>query len=298
MGRHPKGQVLLTMCGRTHRGRVRKENQDSLLVADLGSTDRGQDVTGGASTTVGPTSFRLADEGAILLVADGMGGRAGGAAASALAVSTVHDAMTEPAALASDSEDFVRRLKRALELANESIHEESRRDDGLRGMGTTATLAGIHAGAVYLAQVGDSRAYLIRKDQVVRVTRDQSLVQDLIDSGVLSEQEARSVRDNRILQALGPGPTVSPALTYHELQREDVVLLCSDGLSRVVEDEEILDVVKGASDCLAACDQLIALANARGGPDNITVLIARVDGDGLHTGEDAAIARRTYELST
>jgi protein phosphatase len=296
MSRARKGQVVLSICGRTHRGRVRKENQDSLLVADLGSSDPARNGGRPSGSSVGPLRFAVTDRGAIMLVADGMGGRAGGARASALAVSSIGDAMSESADGASDSEDFVRRLKRALDLANEEIREVSRRDDALRGMGTTATLAGIHAGAVYLAQVGDSRAYLIRRNELARVTRDQSLVQDLIDSGVLSEQEARSVRDNRILQALGTAPTVTPALTYHDLQREDVLLLCSDGLSRVVEDAEILDVVKGASDCLAACDQLIALANARGGPDNVTVLIARVDGDGLGAGGGSAVARRTYEL--
>jgi protein phosphatase len=284
MSRETKGQVQLSVCGRTHKGRVRKENQDSLLVADLGNAHLARDGAPSTATSVGPLRFALTAHGAILLVADGMGGRAGGAKASALAVASVRDAMTEPVASAPDPDGFVRRLKRALDLANEEIHEVSRRDDALRGMGTTATLAGIHAGAVYLAQVGDSRAYLIRKNELARITRDQSLVQDLIDSGILSEEEAKSVRDNRILQALGTSPTVTPALTHHDLRRDDVLLLCSDGLSRVVEDSEILDVVAGASDCLAACDQLIALANARGGPDNITVLIARVGGDGLGGG--------------
>lgn len=187
-------------------------------------------------------------------------------------------------------------LRRALDLANEDIHEESRRDDSLRGMGTTATLAGIHAGVVYLAQVGDSRAYLVRKDALARVTRDQSLVQDLIDTGIVSEEEARGIKDNRILQALGTSPTVTPEVTYHALRRGDLLLLCSDGLSRVVSDDEILDVVRSAGDCLVMCDQLIALANARGGPDNITVLVARIEGDGVGVAErDDGVARRVYE---
>jgi protein phosphatase len=298
MSKPPDGPILVTVCGRTHTGRARKENQDSLLVADLGRSGSADGNGGRATgTTVGPMHLSLADEGLILLVADGMGGRAGGAKASALAVSAVGAAMADDAATdGAPGDAFALRLSRALDLANEEIHEVSRRDDALRGMGTTATLAGIHAGVVYLAQVGDSRAYLVRKDELARITRDQSLIQDLIDSGVLSEQEAKGVRDNRILQALGTSPTVKPELTYHDLRREDVLLLCSDGLSRVVGDDEILEVVKGASDCLAACDQLIALANARGGPDNITVLIARMDGDGLGRAQgNEGVARRAFE---
>ena len=203
--------------------------------------------------------------------------------------------MGDPSLLAAGPEAFVSRLRRALELANEEIHEQARRDDGLRGMGTTATLAGVLGGTVYFAQVGDSRGYLVRGGALARLTRDQSFVQDLIDSGVVDEEEAKGIRDNRILQALGTAPSVLPEMTYHELRRGDVVLLCSDGLSRVVSDGEILNVVRGAGDCLAACERLIALANSRGGPDNITVLLARVDGEGLGAAEaGSAPARRLY----
>jgi protein phosphatase len=293
MAKRAKGEILVSVCGRTHTGRVRKENQDSLLVVDLGGAGGASSATG---SSLGPLRFTLTNEGVILLVADGMGGRAGGAKASGLAVSVVRAAMANGAdENAGHPEAFAFRLRRALDQANEEIHEQSRRDDALRGMGTTATLAGIHADVVYLAQVGDSRAYLIRGGEVARITRDQSLVQDLIDAGVLSEADAKNVRDNRILQALGTSPTVTPVMTYHDLRRDDALLLCSDGLSRVVRDDEILEVVKGASDCLAACDQLIALANARGGPDNITVLLARMGGDGLPPPDGASVARRAYE---
>mgnify|MGYP001224357752 CR=1 FL=1 len=295
MGEHADSQIVVSVCGRTHRGRVRKDNQDSMLVADLARTEA-ENAAPPVGTSLGPLRFALTERGAILLVADGMGGRAGGARASALAAAAVHESMTDDATHGSSPDAFVHRLRRALDIANEEIHEESRRDDALRGMGTTATLAGLRAGVVYLAQVGDSRAYLLRSGSLARVTRDQSFVQDLIDSGVLSEQEARGVRDNRILQALGTGPTVTPEVTYHDLRRDDVLLLCSDGLSRVVGDEEILEVVRGATDCLTVCDQLIALANARGGPDNVTVLVARVAGSGLGRAENGdGVGRRVYE---
>jgi protein phosphatase len=212
-----------------------------------------------------------------------------------MAVAAVREAMGDPSLLGGRSKAFVSRLRRALELANEEIHEQSRRDDNLRGMGTTATLAGLHGANVYFAQVGDSRGYLVRGGALARLTRDQSLVQDLIDSGIVDEEGAKTIRDNRILQALGTAPGVLPEMTYHELRRGDIILLCSDGLSRVVSDDEILAVVGSADDCLAICERLIALANARGGPDNITVLVARVDGEGLASAEGGAVpVRRVY----
>jgi protein phosphatase len=291
------GRIVVSGCARTHRGKVRKENQDSFLLADLSriATRGGGLEVSESATGVGPFDFTLTEEGAVLLVADGMGGRAGGARASAMAVAAVRQAMGDAAADGAGGEGFPSRLRRALELANEEIHEQSRRDDNLRGMGTTATLAGLLDGTVYFAQVGDSRGYLVRGGALARLTRDQSLVQDLIDSGVVDEEGARTMRDNRILQARGAAPGVLPEMTYHELRRGDLVLLCSDGLSRVVSDDEILTVVENADDCLVMCDRLIALANSRGGPDNITVLVARVDGDGLATAEGGSPpARRVY----
>lgn len=302
------GPIVVSACGRTHVGRVRSENQDRLLVADLArgdaergsgdeSADRGAGDSSSRGSSVGPLRFELGREGAILLVADGMGGRAGGARASTLAVTSVGAAMRDGHGPERGSRDFVVRLRTALEGANRIIHEESGRDEQLRGMGTTATLAGIFGDTVYLAQVGDSRAYLVRSGVAVRLTRDQSLVQDMIDSGVLSEDEAQNVRNNMILQALGVASTVRPEVTFQDLRRDDVLLLCSDGLSQVVRDEEIGAVVAGAADCAAACDQLIALANERGGPDNVTVLVARVCGEALARPEQGeALARRAYDF--
>jgi PPM family protein phosphatase len=292
------GEIIVSACGRTHRGRVRKDNQDRLLVADLAGTalpDGNGAPTEGSS--VGPVRFVLSGKGALLLVADGMGGRAGGSRASDLAVTTVRSAMADgsSAGEAPSAESFVLRLRGALEVANQEIHEASGRDERLRGMGTTATLAGILQGFVYLAQVGDSRAYLVRQRSLAQLTRDQSLVQDMIDSGVLSETDAERVSNNMILQALGPTPSVKPEMTYHRLRRGDVLLLCSDGLSRVVRDDEIVAAVAESADCLSTCDRLIGLANDRGGPDNVTVLVARVDGEGLGMAEPAdVVGRQVY----
>jgi PPM family protein phosphatase len=291
--------IVVSACGRTHRGRVRSENQDHLLVADLAERIPNAHAADEArAAAVGPLTFELSEHGAILLVADGMGGRAGGARASALAVAAVRRAMSNSTAGGNglDPDGFVVQLRRALDEANRAIHDEAGREYHLRGMGTTATLAGLHGDAVYLAQVGDSRAYLVRGGSVTRLTRDQSLVQDLIDSGVLDEAEAHTVRRNVILQALGAGPSVEPEVTYQGLRKDDVLLLCSDGLSQVVSDDEILEAVTQSGDCLTMCDRLVGLANDRGGPDNVTVLVARVDGDGLEQALGAeGVGRRVWE---
>jgi protein phosphatase len=294
-------EVLVSAFGRTDRGRVRGENQDRLFLADLGRSEPEpcEGLDGSGPTSIGPVRFALGLEGAVLFVADGMGGRAGGARASGLAVSAVCDVMGAEADRrpAPDARDFAARMVRSLVAANATIHDESSTSGATRGMGTTATLVGILGRSVYVAQVGDSRAYLLRGGQSGRLTRDQSLVQDMIDAGVLTEDDVQSAKSNMLLQAIGTSRTVRPAVTHHELCREDVILLCSDGLTQLVRDEELASKVAQAVDCETLCEELISLANERGGPDNITVLVARVDGEGLQEPRDSdAIERKSFEI--
>jgi protein phosphatase len=167
-------------------------------------------------------------------------------------------------------------------------------------MGTTTTAAGVLNDHLYLTQVGDSRAYLIRGGQAHQITKDQSLMQRLVEAGELTEEEAaQSERRNIILQALGPDPKVKVDLTYQEVRRGDILVLCSDGLTGQVKKDEIAKIVTGAKDLSSACEQLIALANERGGPDNITVVIARFDGDGLRfsgSGTQEDVGHQVYPL--
>jgi len=180
------------------------------------------------------------------------------------------------------SQRFAYRLKEAVEVANSHIHAYAKAHPEVRGMGTTTTAVGVLGDHVYLSQVGDSRAYLIRDGAAVQLTKDQSLMQRLVEAGELTEEEAaQSERRNIILQALGPDAKVKVDLTHQELRRGDVLVLCSDGLSGQVKKEEIAEIAGNAPDLQAACERLIALANERGGPDNITVIVARFDGDGL-----------------
>lgn len=288
-------EIRVSVCGRSDRGQVRKNNQDRFLLADLSKDGPESPRSDDESFALGPLEFTLGEAGAVLMVADGMGGRAGGERASAAAVDAVGLAMADGSGRASSAPDFVERLDRALVTANDAIYAEGKSQLELAGMGTTATLAGLFGDTVYVAQVGDSRAYLARGGAIARLTRDQSLVQDLIDMGVLSEDDAQSVPSNQILQALGATPTVKPALTYHELRRGDVLLLCSDGLSRVVSDEEVQVAITAAEDCATLCDELVDLANQRGGPDNITVLAARIHGDGApKPGGGETVQRKAY----
>jgi protein phosphatase len=162
-------------------------------------------------------------------------------------------------------------------------------------MGTTATVVGILGPWAFLSQVGDSRAYLVRDGVATQLTKDQSLMQRLIDAGELTEEEAAvSERRNIIMQALGPEPRVRVDLTAQHLCRGDVLVVCSDGLSGQVRASEIAEEIGSAENLDAACAALIARANAAGGPDNITVIAARVEGEALPAQHAVPPGHRPY----
>jgi protein phosphatase len=229
-----------------------------------------------------------------------MGGAAAGELASQMATESIHGHLAATWGAEGDAraQRFALRLKEAVEAANIRIHAHASANPALRGMGTTATAAGVLADHLYLTQVGDSRAYLVRGGQAVQLTRDQSLTQRLVEAGELTEEEAaRSDRRNIILQALGPDARIKVDLTHQELRRGDALVLCSDGLSGQVKKEEIADVVRRHPDSAEACERLIALANERGGPDNITVVVARFDGEGLQPPDAAGdVGHQIYPL--
>ena len=177
---------------------------------------------------------------------------------------------------------FAAALKAAAEAANTRIFTYALEHPENRGLGTTATIAGLLGDTLYVAQVGDSRAYLIRDGVARQITKDQSLMQRLIEAGELTPDEAeRSERRNIILQALGPEPSVKIDLTYQRLRRGDTLVLCTDGLSGLVKKDEIAEVVTQFPELVDVCRELIDRANENGGPDNITVIAARFEGSGL-----------------
>ena len=193
----------------------------------------------------------------------------------------------------------MRAIKHATKAANQQIHTFAASHREYRGMGTTATVAGLLGDTLYLAQVGDSRAYLVRDGVARQITKDQSLMQKLIEAGELTEEEAaQSERRNIILQALGPEPMIKIDLTHQQVRRGDMLVLCSDGLSgQVGKDEIARDRDRGSRISSTACKQLIDRANENGGPDNITVIVARFDGSRLNpAGGTDEVGHRVFPL--
>jgi serine/threonine protein phosphatase PrpC len=259
------------VASRSHVGRVRVVNEDSC------------------------GSYRSADGSRLLVVADGMGGHRGGATASrealaAIAADFLADANGERAAdlperAAPGAADPGERLRRAIESANERVHSMSEEDPGLAGMGTTVVAFLLDApGRGTVAHVGDSRAYRLRGGRLEALTTDHSVVAEMLRRGVLTAEEAAyHPRRNEILRSVGVLPEVDVEVGAVELAVGDWILLCSDGLCGVVSDAEIEEVlVAAASDPNAletAADDLVALANDCGGPDNVTVqLLALLPG--------------------
>lgn len=286
------GPIRVKVFAKTDTGRTREHNEDNFLVADL--------TQGEASLKPHVRDHELGERGSLFVVADGMGGAAAGELASEMATQTIFSYLVDR--WRGDSEPtaqrFALRIKEAVETANERIHAHAKAHPEVRGMGTTATAVGVLADHLYLSQVGDSRAYLIRDGRAHQLTKDQSLMQRLVEAGELTEEEAaQSERRNIILQALGPDAKIKVDLTHQELRRGDVLVLCSDGLSGQVKKDEIAKVAESATDLVQACDHLITMANERGGPDNITVIIAQFDGEALRPSQgDDAVGHQVYPL--
>src|SRR6185436_2650119 len=157
----------------------------------------------------------------------------------------------------ASADRFAYRMKEAVELANQQIYGYAREHPEVRGMGTTVTAAGVNGDELYLAQIGDSRAYLVRNGEAIQLTKDQSLMQRLVDAGELTESEAeQSERRNIILQALGPDPRVKVDLTHQSLRRGDTLIVCSDGLSGLVRREEFADLAREHVELPALCSAL------------------------------------------
>jgi protein phosphatase len=273
--------IILAFFAQTDIGLMRTGNEDNFLVLDLST---GKSWT--ALDEAPAEEWRAYEEGpygTLLAVSDGMGGALAGEVASRLAVETVRDRMLQLQRHAIYSQlPFGERLRVAMEQANGLIHEEGLDNPLHKGLGATFTAVASHQGEAYFAQVGDSRGYLLRKGEIVRVTKDQSLVQQLIDAGQITEQEAEThAYRNVILQALGAHPTVSVEVNSVTLCQDDVLILCSDGLSGKLQDHEIAQIVLESSTYREACRVMVGLANHRGGDDNITVVIARFEGGSL-----------------
>ncbi len=286
------GTVRVSVFGKTDLGRTRDHNEDTFLVADL--------TTGQSVSSLAAAEHVIGPRGSLFMVADGMGGAAAGELASSMAAQVIFEHLSTEWRNDKDGsgERFAFRMREAVDRANAEIHAYAQQHPDVRGMGTTLTAAGVFGSTIYLAQIGDSRAYLVRNDRAFQLTKDQSLTQRLVDAGELTEEEAETnVRRNIILQALGPDPKVRVVLSTQELRRNDVLVVCSDGLSGLVKKEEIAERVVAEPDLARACSQLIEMANERGGPDNITVVMARFLGEGLRAvGDESEPGHKVLRL--
>jgi protein phosphatase len=285
--------IRMRLFARTDVGQVREHNEDNFLVADLTRRSRG--------LLDANRTAELGLQGSLFAVCDGMGGAAAGEIASRLAVDILYeqmiDGLDDGGPVVRD--DLARRLVRAVELAGQRIFHEAKADRSRRGMGTTVTAAALVDDHLFLAQVGDSRAYILRNGELVQVTRDQSLVNQLIEAGQLTEEEAETFEHNNIiLQALGTADSVQVDLTYAELKRGDILMLCSDGLSGMMRHDEIREILRSPLDPLEQCKALTDRANQAGGHDNITVIVVHFEGDPLSepATDNAPLKYRKYTL--
>jgi protein phosphatase len=265
--------IEIEIFGKTDVGLIREHNEDNFLIADVSAGVRSNDGKE-------PLRLKLGDKGALLLVCDGMGGAAAGEVASQMAVDSIYEALSASEPLARDR--FARLVRRSVERANERIFIQSRDNQSERGMGTTCTVAALVDSTLVVGQIGDSRCYILRDGKLAQVTKDQSLAWQLIEAGAMTPEEAKAFEHaNIILQALGVQERVEVVLSQVDLRKGDVALLCSDGLHGPVSDEELLSVLVMESDLQKAAQTLIQKALDRDGPDNITVVLARFDGDAL-----------------
>jgi PPM family protein phosphatase len=262
-------RTIVNVVAASDIGALRRSNEDYYLIADLTSsaaTTHGNDALG---------TLRAAQP--VLVVADGMGGAAGGEVASGMAATVIWSQLGKAAheRRLRSSYRIRRSLLDAFRVANDRIRCCAAKSPELVGMGTTATAAVVLDGELYVAHVGDSRSYLVRDRRARQLTTDHSVLQHLIDSG--AAVAAAAEQRHALLRALGPEADVRADITAVPMEHGDIVVLCSDGVWSVVGDDELAAIVSDARDLRAACASLLALANERGGRDNATALLARIE---------------------
>ncbi len=266
MAAHDHYEIHAFAC--TDVGRVRSTNEDSFFVANLSK--------GVGIESSGTMKFPSGPQGSLFAVADGMGGAAAGELASRLCLETLYGEVMGliRAARKTSSQTIEQILIDAVGIANHRVFELGRNHEEYNGMGTTLTAAFELRGKLVIGQIGDSRAYLIREDEIYQLTRDQSLVAQMVSEGRLTEDQARHHPERHILlQTLGVRAAVELGLREVPVVPGDILLLCSDGLHSQVRADEISEIVLDCGDVREAGLELINLANDRGGPDNITCVL-------------------------
>ena len=268
--------IHVTLFGMSDMGRVRKNNEDNFVVCNL--------TTGEVGLTPTLCKHDPGPLGSLFMVADGMGGEASGEVASQLAATTVpkrlYDNLKTMGAVSEAN--FVILLREAIEYANQIIFQKAVADPVFRGMGTTTTAAALFGQHLFVGQVGDSRCYLIRNKQITQLTRDQTFLNYLKDIGAeLPADPEKDSRKSILTQAVGSSETLDVKVTYVRMNQGDRILICSDGLYNMVPEAGLLANGSRGDQLPNNCKALIERANANGGTDNITMILAEFSGQGL-----------------
>lgn len=241
--------IKLNIGVKTDKGKIRDNNQDAYyLPADC--------------------------DNPLFIIADGMGGHKAGEIASNLAIDLVSESFNKNLGAGLEGEDLVKAsIHKSINIANKSIYEKSKKEKAYAGMGTTVTLAYIDEDHIYIGHVGDSRAYILEDGNLGQVTEDHSLVEELIKNGSISKEEAKQhPQRNIITRAVGTEPDIDIDIFLLARDQVDILLLCTDGLTSMVDDNDIGKILIDVPNIEKACQDLVELSNKRGGYDNITVL--------------------------
>jgi protein phosphatase len=291
----------------TDVGRVRQTNEDQFLIADL---NKSMFVRQTSLSHDDHTRLFSGSQGALLLVADGMGGHTAGKQASALAVQTMEHYILNTMPwffhLQQDQEtDLQDELKSAMQACHKSIETAARARPEQHGMGTTLTMGYLLWPRLYVVHVGDSRCYLLRSLRLEQITKDQTMAQQLAEHGVLAPEEVPQSRWSHVLWSCLGGHTRQLNVEVYKatLKVGDTLLLCTDGLNRHLSDESVLHLLQQKSSAEQTCRRLVAAANDAGGSDNVTVVVARFldahspEALAAHAEEKAAPPRTLSEVA-
>lgn len=269
--------VAVQSFGLTDRGKQHEDNQDQFVTATLMRALWVQ------QSSIPQSTVRYADDrGHVFIVADGMGGAAGGERASALAVGAIEEFLLNALRwlLALDGPEeanVLRDFKAALRSADACVYAAAANNPGLRGMGTTLTMAYSRDADLFVAHVGDSRCYLLRGGVLQRLTRDDTLVQQMVEHGLLLPENVADNQFRHVITNVVGGPTPGVQVEVHRTHLEpgDALLLCTDGLTGMVGEDRIATILQACAGPQDACEQLVRVANEQGGEENVTVIVAR-----------------------
>jgi protein phosphatase len=263
----------------TDRGRVREKNEDHFVIAELIKTLRVEE-----SSLAQPKTQIGCEQGHLFLVADGMGGHQAGEQASALAMETIESFTLNHLRWffqlqGAEENDLIGEFQNALRQADARIIEEASRDPQLQGMGTTVTMAYCHNRELFVVHAGDSRCYLFRQGELHQLTRDHTILDQLLTMGIVTPEQAPSHFLRHVITNVVGGAKPGLEVEVHkiELSPHDVVLLCSDGLTEMVHPKQIAAIIKEQTNPKKACQELIETANRNGGKDNVTVIVSRFE---------------------